>query len=92
MDWSERLIKPGDSWFSPKNIEVLPRMNCAGGRALDGLGVLPDYQTQPNSECRRQLSGRQAAGDKFRSREGKSPDRQLRSQSSCSVSKDVIAH
>jgi len=26
-----------------------------GGRALDGLGVLPDYQTQPNSECRQLL-------------------------------------
>jgi hypothetical protein len=24
----------------------------AGGRALDGLGVLQDYQTQPNSEFR----------------------------------------
>ena len=23
-----------------------------GGRALNGLGVLPDYQTQSNSECR----------------------------------------
>jgi hypothetical protein len=23
-----------------------------GGRALDGLGRLPAYQTQPNSECR----------------------------------------
>ena len=22
-----------------------------GGRALDRLGVLPDYQTEPNSEC-----------------------------------------
>jgi len=52
-------------------------MNTTGGRALDGLGVLPDYQTQPNSECRWVLSGRQAAGDKVRSREGKSPDRQL---------------
>ncbi len=54
-------------------------MNCPGGRALDGLGVLPDYQTQPNSEYRGQLLGSQAAGDKVRSREGKSPDRQLRS-------------
>ena len=27
-----------------------------GGRALDGLGVLPDYQTQPNSEYRKVLS------------------------------------
>ena len=24
---------------------------CSGGRALNGLGVLPDYQTQSNSEC-----------------------------------------
>ena len=64
----------------------------AGGKALDGLGVLPDYQTQPNSECRRQLSGSQAVGDKFHCREGKSPDRQLRSQNPHSVSKDVGAH
>jgi hypothetical protein len=27
-----------------------------GGRALDGLGRLPAYQTQPNSECRQLLS------------------------------------
>ena len=26
-----------------------------GGRALDGLGRLPAYQTQPNSECRQLL-------------------------------------
>ncbi len=26
-----------------------------GGRALDGLGALPGYQTQPNSECRQLL-------------------------------------
>ncbi len=24
----------------------------SGGKALDGLGVLQDYQTQPNSEFR----------------------------------------
>ncbi len=30
--------EPGDSWFSPKCIEVQPQeMSCAG-RALDGLG------------------------------------------------------
>ena len=28
----------GDSWFSPKCIEVQPRMFANGGRALDGLG------------------------------------------------------
>ena len=29
---------------------------CHGGRALKGLGVLPDYQTLSNSECRELLS------------------------------------
>ena len=27
-----------------------------GGRALERLGVSPDYQTVPNSECRKLLS------------------------------------
>ena len=67
-------------------------MNTRGGRALNGLGDLPVYQTQSNSEYREVVSGSQAAGDKFRCREGKSPDRQLRSQSLCLVSKDVEAH
>ena len=30
--------EPGDSWFSPKCIEVQPQMLANGGRALDGLG------------------------------------------------------
>ena len=46
-----------------------------GGRALNGLGVLPDYQTQSNFECRYIILGSETAGDKFRSREGKSVDR-----------------
>jgi hypothetical protein len=29
---------PGDSWFSPKCIEVQPQVMSCGGRALDGLG------------------------------------------------------
>ncbi|KAC2910623.1 hypothetical protein FH972_027187 [Carpinus fangiana] len=32
----ERPIKPGNSWFSAKTIEVVPRMDTVGGRALDG--------------------------------------------------------
>ena len=32
-----------------------------GGRALERLGVLPDYQTVPNSECHELLS-REAVG------------------------------
>ena len=33
----------------------------SGGRALERLGVLPDYQTVPNSECLKLLS-RDAVG------------------------------
>ncbi len=38
--------EPGDSWFSPKCIEVQPRVVGRGGRALTGLGGLP--LTKPN--------------------------------------------
>ncbi len=31
-------IEPGDSWFSPKCIEVQPRAVAPAGRALDGVG------------------------------------------------------
>ena len=41
----ERPIKPGNSWFSAKTIEVVPRMFSYGGRALDGLGEREFYQT-----------------------------------------------
>ncbi len=30
--------EPGASWFSPKCIEVQPRVMTFAGRALDGLG------------------------------------------------------
>ena len=83
MGRSERLIKLGNSWFSPKNIDVLRRNSAVGGRALTGLGGRKAYQTLSNSEYRQATSGRQAAGDKFRGQEGKSPDSQLRSLSEC---------
>jgi len=38
VDWSERLNKPGDSWFSSKAIEVAPCRILTGGRALCRLG------------------------------------------------------
>ena len=38
--------EPGDSWFSPKCIEVQPQMLANGGRALDGLGG--EYLTKSN--------------------------------------------
>ena len=50
-----------------------------GGRALNGLGAPPGCQNQSNSEFRRSHYHRnQAARDKLRSREGNSPDHQLR--------------
>ena len=50
-----------------------------GGRALNGLGAPPGCQNQSNSEYRRsQYRSNQAVGDKLHSREGNSPDRQLR--------------
>ncbi len=51
----------------------------AGGRALNGLGVLPDYRIQSNSEYQQLYHRSQTVGDKFHGREGNSPDRQLRS-------------
>ena len=79
MGRSERLIKTGNSWFSPKDIDVSPRISTAGGRALKGLGGFTAYQTLSNSEYRQATYGSEAAGDKIRGREGKSPDSQLRS-------------
>lgn len=46
MDRSERLIKPGDSWFSSKAIEVVPYGFLRGGRALCRLGGR-DSPTKP---------------------------------------------
>ena len=61
MGRSERLIKPRDSWFSSKCIEVQRRVFMNGGRALKGLGGIPVYQPLSNSEYQvviaRQLDG-----------------------------------
>ena len=72
-------IEPGDSWFSPKCIEVQPHVFRDGGRALDGRGALPGYQTQPNSECRYANRGSETLGDKLQRQKGNSPDPPLRS-------------
>ena len=38
---------------SPRNIfRYSLVLKSAGGKALNGLGTLPGYQTQSNSECR----------------------------------------
>ena len=65
---------------SPRNaLRCSLGLSCAGGRALDGLGALPGYRTQPNSECRPHGPGSETVGDKLHGRKGNSPDPPLRS-------------
>ena len=80
MARSERLNKPGDSWFSSKAIEVVPCGIVTGGRALCRLGGR-DSPTKPMQTPNTSKSDRRrhTAGDKVRREEGKSPDQQLRS-------------
>ena len=52
-----------------------------GRRALLGLGALPGYRLQANSEDHYAYPGSQPTGDKLRGQKGNNPDRQLRSQS-----------
>ena len=52
-----------------------------GRRALLGLGALPGYRLQANSEDHYVYLGSQLLGDKLQRQEGNSPDRQLRTQS-----------
>ncbi len=73
--------EPGDSWFSPKCIEVQPQEMSYAGRALDGLGgeELTKLNQTPNAIAIN--PGSETVGDKLHSREGNSPDHQLRSPS-----------
>ena len=73
--------EPGASWFSPKCIEVQPRVMTFAGRALDGLGG--EKLTEPNQTANANArdSGSETVGDKLRGRKGNSPDHQLRSLS-----------
>ena len=70
-----------DSSFSPKCIEVQPQVLVNGGRALDGLGG--EYLTNSNQTTNaiNLKPGSETVGDKLHSREGNSPDHQLRSPS-----------
>ena len=69
----------GDSWFSPKCIEVQPQVLVNGGRALDGLGGKKLTNSNQTSNAINLKPGSETAGDKLRSREGNNPDHQLRS-------------
>ena len=74
-------IEPGDSWFSPKCIEVQPWGFNHGGRALNGLGG--EKLTNPNQTANAMVPHPESetVGDKLHRREGNSPDHQLRSLS-----------
>ena len=50
MDRGERPNKSGDSWFSPKTIEVVPRVSLQGVEHCCGEGDMESYQTKANSE------------------------------------------
>ena len=82
MGRGERSIKPGDSWFSPKSIEVEPRGVFAGGRATGWAraGVAGTKLNQTPNTCQMDL-GRQSLSDNVQRREGKNPEPQLRPQS-----------
>src|SRR5205807_10555602 len=75
---------------SEVGIGLASRVTC-GGRALNELGVLPDYQPQYNSKCHTLKRGSQTTRAKLRGREGNNPDRQLRSLSVGLVGNDVEA-
>ena len=73
--------EPGDSWFSPKCIDVQPQVLVNGGRALDGLGGKKLTNSNQTPNAIKSKPGSETVGDKLHSREGNSPDHQLRSLS-----------
>jgi len=60
-------------------------MFLRGGRALDGSHRGKPRATNQTPNAVQPKYGSQTAGAKLRGREGKSPDRRLRSPSACSV-------
>jgi hypothetical protein len=84
--------EPGDSWFSPKCMEVQPRTAALGDRSGEAaweverwMGSGPDagYQPQPNCECPGERSASEAVGANLHRQEGNNPDRRLRSLTCC---------
>ena len=92
MGRGEMPTERGDSWFSPKCIEVQPP-HTGVLEVERGMGTGPNagYQPQPNCECQHRAVVRETAGAKLRRRKGYSPDHQLRSHNRGSVSKEVRA-
>ncbi len=76
-------IELGDSWFSPKCIEVQPQVLVSGGKALDGQGGETLTNSNQTVNAINPEPGSETVGDKLHSREGNSPDHQLRSLRAC---------
>jgi hypothetical protein len=100
VDRGEMPIEPGDSWFSPKCMEVQPwraRPRKGTGRKpvweverWVGSGPVAGYQPQPNCECPDESGATsEAVGANLHRREGNNPDRRLRSLRGGSVVKVV---
>ncbi len=90
MGRGEMPIEHGDSWFSPKCIEVQPRTHtAAGGRALVGRGGFTAYQLRLTCECPQRQHPSETVGAKVHRQKGNSPDLPLRSPSASSVGKEV---
>ena len=86
MDRGEMPNEHGDSWFSPKCIEVQPReRTILEVEHWMGSGPSAGYQPQSNYECQDRIHVSETAGAKLRRQKGNSPDHQLRSQNLCSV-------
>ena len=80
----------GDSWFSPKCIEVQPAtVMDGGGRALLRRGGFTAYQLAANCEYRHPRGPSETASANIRRQEGNSPDPPLRSPNGVSVGKEV---
>ena len=57
--------EPGDSWFSPKCIEVQPQVIVSGGRALDGLGGKKLTNSNQTTNATNLEPGSETAGESF---------------------------
>ena len=85
----EKPIEPGNSWFSAKSIEVERKITGMGGRALPGQGQPKAVPIPRKLRILVPEICRQTWGAKVQCREGKSPDRTLRSLKNYSVGKEV---
>ncbi len=79
MERGEIPTERGDSWFSPKCIEVQPR-GCSVVEVEHCVGSGPGagYHPHANCECHHSPSVRETAGANLRRQKGNNPDHQLR--------------